>query len=436
MSETPATVPDSSRPPTSTSTGEKPRRAVVLTGATGFLGRELLWRLITSLPSEYDIVCLVRERGESRSRGTSPPPAALSPAEAAQLAERRLQDVLDEGAPLPREDARRARVHAQPGDITRPRLGLDEAAFSALSARTHEIYHGAATVRFDLPLHEARHTNVDGTREILALAQAAHAAGTLRRLHYIGTAYVAGTRRGAIREDDLDCGQTFHNTYEQTKFEAEGLVRAALRGEGGRAPLPVTIYRPSIVVGDSESGYTSSFKVMYWPLKVFARGLIPIVPASRAGIVDLVPVNFVIRAILQLGQLESSLGKTYHLAAGPERSTTIGAAIDVAADFFKVYKPLFMPIATYERWVRPLLRFVLRGKRRKALETGRIYVPYLSHGAAFDTSHTRTDLRGSGVEIPDVRQYFLTLLRYCVDSDWGRRPVGKPASPGAEPRSF
>lgn len=423
------TARDTSGPPVASA--QAPRRAVLLTGATGFLGRELLWQLITSLPPEFDIVCLVRERSEPHGRGSSPPPVALSQKEAAQLAEQRLQELLDAGAPLPRGDARRSRVHAQLGDITRPRLGLDDAAFAALAARTHEIYHGAATVRFDLPLREARHTNVDGTREILALAQAARAAGSLRRLHYIGTAYVAGKRRGRIGEDELDGSYGFNNTYEQTKFEAEELVRAALRGDGGIPPLPVTIYRPSIVVGDSESGYTSSFKVMYWPLKVFARGLIPVVPASRAGIVDLVPVDFVIRAILLLGGREDSRGKTYHLAAGPERSTTIGAAMDVAAEFFHVYKPLFMPLATFERWIRPLLRLALRGKRRKALDTGRIYVPYLSHGAAFDTSHTRQDLRASGLEIPDVRQYFLTLLRYCVDSDWGRKPVAKVASPGA-----
>ncbi len=405
----------SSPAPAAGFTAASQRPAVVLTGATGFLGRELLWQLITTLPVDFDILCLVR--GE---RAGSPPPASRE--EVVLLAESRLRTLLDEGAPLPAFDPRRARVHALPGDITRPHLGLDETTLAAVAARTVEVYHGAATVRFDLPLAEARTTNVEGTREILALCRAAQRQGCLRRLHYIGTAYVAGNRPGRILEDDLDCGQGFHNTYEQTKFEAEKLVRAAMATTTD-PPLPVTIYRPSIVVGDSQSGYTSSFKVMYWPLKVFARGLIPAVPASRAGIVDLVPVDFVIKSILALGRLDSSRGQTYHLAAGPERATTIGAAMDVAAEFFRVYKPMFIPLATFERWVRPLLRFVLRGKRRKAMDTGRIYVPYLSHGAAFDTSHTRRDLAGTGIEIPDVRQYFLTLLRYCVDSDWGKRPV-------------
>lgn len=403
------------------------RGAVVLTGATGFLGREILWHLLADLPLDQDVVCLIRG-DRSGAAGVSE--------DAAATAQGRLTALLDEGCPLPRGDARRARVRALAGDITRPRLGLSEAAFAELAACTVAIYHGAATVRFDLPLDEARHTNVDGTRELLALARAAHAVGRLSRLHYIGTAYVAGDRPGRIQEDDLEAGQGFHNTYEQTKYEAEILVRAALRGDGGAAPLPVTIYRPSIVVGDSSSGVTSSFKVMYWPLKVFARGLIPIVPASRAGVVDLVPVDFVVKAILALGRSPASLGRTYHLAAGPEHATTIGAAMDVAADFFHVYKPLFVPIETFERWVRPLLRLVMRGKRRRALDTGRVYVPYLSHGAMFDTSHTRADLRACAaagqpaLEVPDVRQYFLTLLRYCVESDWGKKAVAPgPKSP-------
>lgn len=375
------------------------RSCVVLTGATGFLGRELLWKLMGELPPEQDIVCLIR--GDSDA-----------------VAEQRLHALLTEASPLPVGAPGRARVHAIAGDISQPRLGLSEAAFAALAVRTTDIYHGAATVRFDLPLAEARRTNVEGTRAMLELAEKARQAGCLRRFHYIGTAYVAGGRKGLVLESDHGGVPSFNNTYEETKCEAEGVVREHL-GAG----LPVTIYRPSIVVGDSKSGYTSSFKVMYWPLKVFARGLIPIVPASRASIVDLVPVDFVVNAIWALGQREDSVGRCYHLAAGPEHATSIGEAIDLAAEFFHVYKPLFVPIATFEKYVRPVLNFVMRGKRRQALETGRVYVPYLNYGASFDTRNARQDLRESGLAVPDVRDYFETLMRYCVESDWGKRRV-------------
>lgn len=385
------------------------RRAVLLTGATGFLGRELLWRLMDELPLDVDVLCLIRGDAKDPKEGT--PALRL----ATLLAGRERPAGAGSSAD---EQARMGRVLAIGGDMTLPKLGLSEDAFAALAARVTTIYHGAATVRFDLPLPEARRTNVGGTREILMLAQRAHESGHFERLHYIGTAYIAGKRTGLIRESDCSLEYGFHNTYEQTKCEAELLVREAMQ----RQALPVTIYRPSIIVGDSQTGYTSSFKVMYWPLKIFSRGLIPIVPAARAGIVDLVPVDYVIRAIWALSRLPSSLGQCYHLAAGPERATTIGAAVDIAAATFRVYKPLFVPVASYERWVRPLLNLVLRGKRRRALETGRIYVPYLSHRASFDTTHARRDLRPLDITVPDVKDYFTTLLRYCIDSDWGRRP--------------
>lgn len=389
---------------------ESERDVVLLTGATGFLGRELLFKLMQELVPEVDIVCLVRgARDEVTRLGTQP------------AAERRLEDLLGDGAPLPIDDPRRQRVRALAGDITLPHLGLPEAAMHALAARCTEIFHGAATVRFDLPLEEARRVNVEGTRAILELATAAQKAGRFQRLHYIGTAYVAGNRPGLIHEDELGAGQSFNNTYEQTKYEAEALARDFMNGQRGR--LPATIYRPSIIVGDSKTGQTTSFKVMYWPLKTFSRGLIPIIPASRESIVDLIPVDYVVEATWALSRSPQALGRTYHLAAGPEHSTTIGAAMDQAAEFFHVYKPLCVSTEKFERFVRPLLRAVLRGKRRQALDTGRVYVPYLNYRGSFDTSHARADLAASGLRIPDVRDYFQTLMRYCVESDWGKRPV-------------
>jgi thioester reductase-like protein len=386
------------------------RDAVVLTGATGFLGRELLFKLMQGLPPEVDIVCLVRGGREESARVGAQAAAA-----------RRLEDLLGDGAPCPIDDPRRLRVSALAGDITLPHLGLSEGELAALAARTTEIFHGAATVRFDLPLDEARRVNVEGTRAVLLLAVAAQKAGRSGRLHYVGTAYVAGNRTGLVREEELAAGQSFNNTYEQTKYEAEALVRDYMNGQRGR--LPATIYRPSIIVGDSKSGQTSSFKVMYWPLKVFSRGLIPIVPASRDSIADLIPVDYVVDSIWALSRSPHSIGRTYHLAAGPEHSITIGEAIDLAADFFHIYKPLFVSTEKFERFVRPILKVVLRGKRRLALDAGRVYVPYLNYRASFDTSNARRDLAGAGLHIPDARDYFHTLMRYCIESDWGKRPV-------------
>ena len=148
--------------------------------------------------------------GESRSRGTSPPPAALSPEEAARLAERRLQDLLDEGAPLPREDARRARVHAQPGDITRPRLGWMRPRFRARGPHAR-IYHGqrrcASTCRCtkrDTPTSMARVRSWPWPRPHMLRARCAVCTTSAPLM---SPARVAGDSRGGSR-----LGQEFFTT--------------------------------------------------------------------------------------------------------------------------------------------------------------------------------------------------------------------------------
>src|SRR5206468_2341717 len=151
------------------------------------------------------------------------------------------------------------------------------------------------SISFDQPLEEARRINVEGTQRVLDFADRCRDRGAgLRRLVHVSTAYVAGDHEGEFREDQLEVGQGFRNSYERTKFEAEKLVRA-------RSPrLPVTIVRPSIVVGERSSGWTSSFNVLYPPLKAFARGALPLLPARHSTPVDVVPVDYVADAVFEL----------------------------------------------------------------------------------------------------------------------------------------
>ncbi len=388
--------------------------AVLLTGATGFLGRDLLKKLIDELPTEQTIYCLIRGHEKDGS-------VAQAPTETARA---RLRKLLTELGYERHDDPKVVRVCAISGDISHQDLGAQPGDYETLVQHTSHIYHGAATVRFDLPLPEARLVNVVGTTHILDLAERIQASGRPIRLSYIGTAFVAGTRTGRILERELTVEQSFHNTYEQTKAEAEALVRRAMREKS----LCATLFRPSIIVGNSKTGETSSFKVMYWPLKVFSRGLIPIVPASRAGIVDMVPVDYVIAAIWELSRRSDTIGGCYHLAAGPDASTTIGAALDQAAAFFRVRKPLFVPIETFERYIRPLFHLFFRGKRRQALDAGRVYVPYLNYQASFDTQQTKAALAKVGIFPPLVMRYFETLMQFCIDSDWGKRDPSHSAS--------
>jgi long-chain acyl-CoA synthetase len=362
--------------------------SILLTGATGFLGREMLLHLGKEEP-DTNLTLLVRGKDDEDAR---------------RRGDKLVNEVFGASA-----SAMKQRVRTVRGDIEKERLGLDAGAWDRLAKETRAIIHGAASVSFTLPIEEARNVNVGGTRRILDLAKAAGA-----RLDYVGTAYVAGERRGVAKERELDVGQTFRNTYEQTKMEAETLVRSRM-GE-----QKIAIYRPSIIVGDSKTGRTASFKVLYWPLKLYAQGFAKIAPGRRTTPVDVVPSDHVVEAIAALRKREDSIGQTYHLAAGTERDSTIGELTVLASRFFRVRKPLFVDPRYFIDWVRPLVDRFAWGKFKHKMVTARVYTPYLNLDLRYDTTNARTALRGTGIEVPAVADYFQTLFDYCLQTDWGR----------------
>ena len=372
---------------------------VLLTGATGFVGRELLFRLARK--PGVRIVCPIRAKDGAQAAA-------------------RLSEVLDKAYPQPLTDEERSRVLALAADLIEERLALDDQQWDELAATVNRVVHGAASVDWSLPLEAARSINVGGTRRVVELAQAAHAGGVLKRFDYVSTCYVCGRRRGRILEEDLDASHGFFNTYEQSKFEAEKVVRAS--------GLPYTTFRLSIVVGDSRTGYASAFKVLYWPLKMFSRGTIKVVPGHRSGIVDLVPVDYVCEALELISNDPSQRGKTFHLAAGPGRSSTLGEILDLAARSFGGRRPILVPPALYERTLRPLVYALTWGKKREALKKGRVYVPYASFDAAFDTTQARAVVASHSLRPPLVQDYFQVLIDYAIASDWGKREPGRTSA--------
>jgi len=269
-------------------------------------------------------------------------------------------------------------------------------------------------VRFDHTLDEARRVNVEGTRRILDFAAAAP---RLRSLAYVGTAYVAGERTGLVREDELAVGQNYRNTYEQTKSEAEALVRSRL------GSLPGVILRPSIIVGDSRTGVTSSFKMMYWPLKIYARRLWRTVPGYPDAVLDIVPLDFVAAAVARLAFDEAATGSTVHLCAGPRGSATIQQIARRAAEYFNAPEARYVDPKFFFALVRPLLFMALWGKKRRVLRDGRAYRDYFTMRMQFDTTNAERLLSPAGLAPPPVLDYLDRLFHYCVASEWGRKPV-------------
>lgn len=333
--------------------------AVLLTGATGFVGGEILSRFLQQ--DGRRVYALVR---------------ADDDAAAAQR--------------LPSH----ARLTAVPGDIEQPGLGLDPLSAERLLAEVTTVVHCAASVSFDLGLEESRRVNVVGTRHVLELAERCE---RLERLTYVSTAYVSGEPPGLFREDQLDVGQRFRNPYEQSKFEAEQMLRARAGG------LPLQVLRPSIIVGDSQTGRTTAFNVLYGPLKAFARGRIPAIPARRSAPVDIVPVDYVADRTVELAG--HGPDGTFHLVAG-RNATTVGRLLQLAASHMRREPPAVLPPGLYRRLLHPLLRRKYRGLRKME-----VYFPYFSMRVRFDDRRL-----GPG---PPVEGYFGRLIDFAERARWG-----------------
>lgn len=362
---------------------------ILITGATGFLGTQLVRDLLARHP-DARLALLIRDKPGMSGRDR-----------AARI--------------VAAED--RGRVDVYAGDVSLPGCGLDATTRAKLQAETTRVIHSAATVRFDHSLDEARAINVEGTRRLLDFAAGVRG---LRSFAYVGTAYVAGERTDLVREDELLAGQRFRNTYEQTKAEAEALVRSRL-GE-----VPSVILRPSIIVGDSRTGVTSSFKMMYWPLKIYARGLWRTVPGYPDAVLDIVPVDFVAEAVARLAFTQEAQGHTFHLCAGPQGSATIAQIAERARQFFDGPQPRFVNPQLFFGAVRPLLFATLWGRKRRVLRDGRAYRDYFTMRMQFDTTQAARMLEPAGLTPPPVLHYLDRLFDYCVASDWGRKAVALP----------
>jgi thioester reductase-like protein len=350
--------------------------SVLLTGATGFLGMETLARLLER-GERVEAIVRAGDQAEANARlaatlelvGAGPSAAGL--------------------------------VSAVPGELTRPGLGLSRRDEERLRSEVNLVVHCAASVSWDLTLPQARDINVIGTRRVLELAEEISVRGHLDRLVHVSTAYVAGRHRGSFAETDLMVGQRFRNTYEQAKAEGELVVRRFAER------LPIAVVRPSIVVGESDSGWTPAFNVIYWPLRAFARGLLREVPALPESRVDIVPVDYVADAIVHALYAGVATPGVLQATAGDD-ALTADLLIGLTCAAMGRERPRLVEVGSE----------LARGSDQAAL-----YAQYFDMEVVFDDQRSRAQLEPAGIEVPPLEAYFGRLIEFAESARWGKRTI-------------
>ena len=361
--------------------------SVLVTGFPGFIGARLVASLLAADP-QVRVMALVESRMAERAR--------------------------ERAATLDGE-----RIEVLAGDISRRDLGVPGKDYERLVAETTVAYHLAAIYDLAVPLEAAQRVNVDGTGNVLELCERCE---RLEQLHYVSTAYVAGLRRGVVYEHELALGQGFKNHYESTKFQAEVWVRQALER------VPATIYRPAIVVGDSRTGETQKFDGPYYMLRVISRSErmgMPIPQFGRsAAPFNVVPVDFVVRALVALARDPAAAGQTLHLVdPEPIRASEV---LELLAREYAGRPPAYrLPPAVVEASLRlPAVRRAFAGAPRESIR-------YLNHPVRFDTRRTDEALERHGMRCPRFEDYVQPIVSFFRAHE--HDPAFTPAS-AASPR--
>ncbi|MCH7985651.1 MAG: SDR family oxidoreductase [Acidobacteria bacterium] len=287
---------------------------VFLTGATGAIGSRILEHYLLH---GSEVLVVARERD------------GLS-------AEDRIQALLEE-AELPRN--LRRKVAVLEGSITEPRFGFSRAEYGRVVKAAEIFIHSAAVTNLGASAEECERANFLGTENALEFAHVCQREGQLRRFAYLSSYAASGTAHsGYFPEDSLPTKPHFANEYERTKYLAEARVREEMRGS-----LPVVIFRPSVTVGDTKTGRIASFNLFYQVVRILGCGMLSHWPDLRGRKVNIVPVDFVARAIYRGLEVAWALGRTFHLVS--RNGCLLRDLFDLVKVFPHMRIPRLVPLA-------------------------------------------------------------------------------------------
>ena len=284
------------------------------------------------------------------------------------------------------------------GDITEANLGIADEDLETIREETTDVFHLAAVYDLAVGKELAFKVNLDGTKNVNEFTRSLP---HLQRYNYVSTCYVAGKRTNRILETELEHNSGFRNYYEETKYLAE------LEVESLKAELPVTVFRPSVVVGDSKSGETAKYDGIYYLIHYLRKspGLLRFINVGNNKVrLNLVPVDFVVEAIANLANDENAKGKT--IAIADPNPLTTAELFDTLAQHLSGSKSVITPPAGLVQWS---LNLPFSPPLTGLPHSG---VPYFFIDQVYDTTTADQLLAMHGVRCPGFKVYARNLLKF------------------------
>lgn len=386
------------------------QKAIFITGATGFVGSNLTFELLNH---GYRLILLVRGK----------------------KVKERVDTLLCRLYRHPEEYNKvKDRIEIINGDVTKKNLGISMKDMGKLNKEVNKVFHCAASVSFnESEKDEIEEHNVNGTKNVLEFMRRFN----LNELHYMSTAYVVGQKTGVVYEGEAGEEHFFNNTYEESKFKAEKLIKKYKEKYG----IITTIYRPAIIVGNSKTGKTSSFggfysyvKSLYLLVQIFKKDLerdgrksklagvyykgdLLHMPLRVSGLasktLNLLPINYVVDVIIRIFKSEISHNKIYHIT-NPNPPTLehtqrlISDSLGVSG--VKIVDPLDFRINPMNRWEEFFAKTI------------KSFTPYFQkEEPMFLNRNIQKVLSDASIKCPCITENLISrLISYCIDTDWGK----------------
>ena len=236
----------------------------------------------------------------------------------------------------------------------------------------------------------------------------------------LSTIYVAGRRTGPILEADLDHDRGFVNAYEQSKHEAERVVREAM------PRLPIVVCRLSTAIGDSRTGDPGRPAAIHHALRFLYHGLLPMMPGTPESPVDLIATDYAVNGVRHFAGPGFAAGRTFHLCAG-DTAPAQAALVDLVVHAFLRHRPAWrrraieppaiVPLETFELF-RQSVDAVADSALRASVGVLAPFAPQLAYPKTFDDEGAQLSLAAAGIERPALDATVSAVARHLIEQVW------------------